>query len=284
MMIRNLHLSRLSGLVLQSIRYIVLFGVSLVIVIPLVTAVLNGFKTNAQVLADPFGFPSNPQWSNYLNILEGSRFWTQLFNSTFVAFATTFGIIALAGMSAFVFARIRFRGRELAHSFMLIGLLYPITVAILPLYITLRNAGLTNTLWGVIIPQTAFGIPISIVILRNFFISVPFEMEEASRVDGCPRYRFFLSILIPLSSSAIASVAVLQMAVSWNAYFLPLIILTRQSSYTLPLGTMQFQQQLMTNWALTLAYVSLSMTPAILFYFFAQKRLVSGLVGGSLKG
>ncbi len=206
---------------------------SLVIVVPLATAVLNGLKTNAEVLAEPFGLPSDPQWANYLDILSGNDFWNQMVNSTIVMGVTTAATVALAAMCAFVFARVPFRGRELAYYFMLIGLLFPTTVAILPLYITLRQAGLMNNLMGVILPEVAFALPVSIVILRSFFAGVSVEIEEAAALDGCTRRRFFVSILLPLVRPALAAVAVLTMVGSWNAYFLPLLVLNEPASYTL---------------------------------------------------
>jgi raffinose/stachyose/melibiose transport system permease protein len=257
---------------------------ALVIVVPLATGVLNGLKTNAQVLAEPIGLPPDPQWDNYLDILSGPSFWNQMANSTIVTGATTLGTVALAAMCAFVFARIPFRGRELVYYFMLIGLLFPTTVAILPLYITLRQAGLLNNLLGVILPEVAFALPVSIVILRSFFAGVPLELEEAATIDGCSRSRFFVSILLPLVRPALAAVGVLTMVSSWNAYFLPLLVLNEPSTYTLPLGTAQFQAQFGTNWALTLAYVSLSMVPAVIFYLVAQRQMVAGLTSGALKG
>ena len=117
------------------LRYLALVVMGAIIVVPLVTAVMNGLKTNAQVLADPFGLPSEPHWDDYIGILTGSGFWTQLVNSTLVMASTTVGTVALASMCAFVFARIPFRGRELVYYVMLIGLLFPTTVAILPLYV-----------------------------------------------------------------------------------------------------------------------------------------------------
>lgn len=266
------------------LRYLALIVVGGIIVIPLVTAAMSGLKTNAEVLADPFGLPSAPQWDNYISILTGPGFWTQLVNSTIVMAVTTTGTVALASMCAFVFARIPFRGRELVYYIMLIGLLFPLTVAILPLYLTLREAGLVNNLMGVALPQIAFALPFSIVILRSFFVAVPVALEEAASIDGCPRYRFFWSILLPLVRPALAAVAVLTMVSSWNAYLLPLLILNQPSSYTLPLGTAQFQSEFGTNWALTLAYVSLTIIPAVLFYLVAQRQMVAGLTSGAVKG
>lgn len=275
---------RKPSLLAVALRYVVLVAMALVIIVPLATTVMNGFKSNAEVIADPVALPSVLLWANYGDILAGSAFWRQMLNSTIVMAATTLGTVALAAMAAFVFARIQFRGRELIYNFILIGLLFPTTVAILPLYITLRQAGLLNSLMGVILPQIAFGLPTSILILRGFFAAVPLELEQAATIDGCSRFRFFFSILLPLTRSALAAVAVLVMVGSWNAYFLPLLVLTKDTNHTLPLGTAQFQSEFSTNWALTLAYVSLSLVPAILFYLLAQRQMIDGLSKGAIKG
>jgi ABC-type glycerol-3-phosphate transport system permease component len=196
---------RKPSLLAVALRYVVLVAMALVIIVPLATTVMNGFKSNAEVIADPVALPSVLLWANYGDILAGSAFWRQMLNSTIVMAATTLGTVALAAMAAFVFARIQFRGREYIYNFILIGLLFPTTVAILPLYITLRQAGLLNSLMGVILPQIAFGLPTSILILRGFFAAVPLELEQAATIDGCSRFRFFFSILLPLASSSSSS-------------------------------------------------------------------------------
>lgn len=272
------------SLLFPVVRYALLVAMSLIILVPLAIAVLNGFKSNAEVIDNPAGLPSVYIWDNYGTILAGSAFWRQMFNSTIVMVFTTFGTLALASMAAYVFARIEFWGREYLYNFILIGLLFPTTVAILPLYITLRQAGLLNSLLGVILPQIAFGLPTAVLILRGFFMAVPAELEQAATIDGCSRFRFFFSILLPLTRPALAAVGVLVMVGSWNAYFLPLLVLNKDHNHTLPLGTAQFESEFSTNWALILAYVSLSMAPTILFYLFAQRQMIDGLTKGAIKG
>src|SRR6185295_9084248 len=172
----------------------------------------------------------------------------------------------LASMPAFVFSRMTFRGRDLLFNFFTLGLLFPITVAILPLYITLRQINLVDSLWGVILPQIAFGLPGNILILRGFFATVPRELEEAAAIDGCTPVGFFVRVLLPLMRPALAAVAVLTMVASWNDFFLPLLVLNKEQLYTLPLGIMQFQGQFGTDWGRVLAFVSLSLVPTIAFY------------------
>jgi raffinose/stachyose/melibiose transport system permease protein len=207
-----------------------------------------------------------------------------LLNSTTVMVATAVGVVVLAAMPAFVFARISFRGRGLLFNFFTLGLLFPLTVAILPLYVTLRSLSLVDNLWGIIIPQVAFGLPGSILILRNFFANVPKELEEAAAIDGVTMIGFFWRILLPLVRPALAAVVVLAMVGSWNAFFLPLLVLNNTSLWTLPLGIMQFQGQYGSDWSKILAFVSLALVPTVVFYLLAEKQIVAGLTAGAVKG
>ena len=266
------------------LQYLAGAMIAVVVLIPLVTSVLNGFKTNADLMLHPFGWPRSWQLTNYSSVLTSPAFWRQLLNSTIVMLATAIGVVVLASMAAFVFARMRFRGRELLFNFFTLGLLFPIAVAILPLYITLRQAGLVDTLWGIILPQIAFGLPGNILILRGFFATVPRELDEAAAIDGCTPIGFFVRVLLPLMRPALAAVVVLTMVASWNNFFLPLLVLNTEQLYTLPLGIMQFQGQFGTDWSRVLAFVSLSLVPTIGFYLLAERQIITGLTAGAVKG
>jgi raffinose/stachyose/melibiose transport system permease protein len=139
-------------------------------------------------------------------------------------------------------------------------------------------------MWGVILPLVAFGLPGSVVILRTFFLKVPSELEDASYIDGCTTFGFFRFILLPLARPALLAVATLQVIGSWNEYFLPLLVLNDPKLWPLPLGIMQFQGQYGTDYARVMAYVTLLIIPAVLFYWVAEKYIVTGLTGGELKG
>jgi raffinose/stachyose/melibiose transport system permease protein len=268
----------------QVVKYIACVGVALVVLVPLATAVLAGFKTNAELYNSPFGLPKEFRLDNYRDVITSETFWQQLVNSTLVMVTTAFGVVVLASMAAYVFARIRFRGRELLFNFFTLGLLFPIAVAILPLYITLRQANLIDNLWGIILPQIAFGLPGNLLILRGFFAAIPSEIEEAAAIDGCSYFSFFWRMLLPLVRPALAGVVVLTMVLSWNNYFLPLLVLNSEQLYTLPLGIMQFQGQFGTDWARVLAFVSLAMAPTVIFYLLAERHIVAGLTAGAVKG
>jgi raffinose/stachyose/melibiose transport system permease protein len=265
-------------------RYLVAVLVALIVLIPLLAAGLNGFKTNAEVQLHPFSLPRTWRLDNFAGILHSSSFWRQLSNSTVVMLATALGVVVLASMAAFVFARMRFRGRELLFNFFTLGLMFPLAVAILPLYITLRQASLVDTLWGVILPQVAFGLPGNILILRGFFSTIPPELDEAAAIDGCTPAGFFLRVVLPLMRPALAAVVVLTMVASWNAFLLPLLVLNKETLYTLPLGIMQYQGQFGTDWSKVLAFVTLSLVPTIGFYLLAERQIIAGLTAGAVKG
>jgi raffinose/stachyose/melibiose transport system permease protein len=267
-----------------ALKYLFAIALSLIILVPLVTAVLGGFKSNADLQNNSFGLPRTLVWSNYADVLTSLTFWQELLNSTTVMVATAAGVVVLAAMPAFVFARIQFRGRGLLFNFFTLGLLFPLTIAILPLYVTLRSLSLVDTLWGLIVPQVAFGLPGSILILRNFFANVPKELEEAAALDGITTIGFFWRIMLPLVRPALAAVVVLAMVGSWNAFFLPLLVLNNTSLWTLPLGIMQFQGQFGSDWSKILAFVSLALVPTIAFYLIAEKQIVTGLTAGAVKG
>jgi len=268
----------------QAVKYVVAIGIAAIILIPLLAAVMGGFKTNAQLLANPFGIPNPLVTSNYTDVLTNPSFWRQLLNSTMVMLATSVGVVVLASMVAFVFARVPFRGSRLLFGFFSLGLLFPITVAILPLYITLRGLGLVNSLWGIVIPQLAFALSANILILRNFFSAVPKELEEAASLDGITTFGFFWRIMLPLVRPSLAAVFVLTMVASWNAFFLPLLVLNDEGLYTLPLGIMQYKGQYASDWAKVLAFVSLALLPTVIFYLLAEKQIVEGLTAGAVKG
>jgi raffinose/stachyose/melibiose transport system permease protein len=155
----------------------------------------------------------------------------------------------------------------------------------LPIFIQIRAFGLTGNLLGVILPMTAFGLPGSVVILRGFFMAVPKELEEAAYIDGASIHEFFLFILMPIVRPAIMAVATIQVIAAWNEFFLPLVVLTSTDHlWPLPLGLMQFQGQWGTDWSAVMAYITLLMIPAVIFYLLTQKYLVTGLTGGELKG
>jgi raffinose/stachyose/melibiose transport system permease protein len=264
--------------------YTIAIVVLLVIVVPLTFSVLGGFRSNAQLAADPVGLPDPWIWTNYQTTLTDQSFYQWVRNSVLIALATTALVLPASSLAAFVIARYRFRGRELVFALFTLGLLFPVAVAILPLFITLRQTGLLNSPLGIALPQAAFGLPLSIVILRPFFRSIPRDLEDAAAIDGCGPLRFYWSVMLPLSRPVLSTIAVLTIVGSWNAFLLPLLVLIQPEQWTLPLGTNNISAQYVTDTAAILAYTTIAMIPALIFYFIAQRQIVSGLTAGGVKG
>lgn len=250
---------------------------------PVLYIVLGGFRSNAQITISPAGLPSPWRWENYAFVLKSGTFWTQFGNSAVVGIATTIGAVGLGVMASYVIARYTFRGRGFLYALFAAGLMFPVTAAITPLYLLIKGIGLLDSLAGVIIPQIAFALPTTIIILVPFLRAIPVEIEEAAIVDGCSRLSFFFRMMIPLSLPGVLTTGILAFVGSWNAYLLPLFILNNIDHFTLPLGVQQFSSQYSTDTAMVLAFTSLSMIPALLFFAIFERRIVGGLTG-AVKG
>ena len=265
------------------VTYFIALVLVALILAPVAYIIVGGFRTNAQITNSPAGLPDPWQIDNYLNVLRNSTFWREVGNSTIAAGFTTLGVVVLGVMASYVLARYTFRGRGAMYALFASGLMFPITVAITPLYILVKILGLTNHLGGVILPQVAFGLPTTVIILVPFLQAIPKEIEEAAFIDGAGRLGFFFRMVIPLSLPGVLTVGILAFVGSWNSYLLPLFILNDQSAFTLPLGVQAFSSQYSVDTAKVLAFTSLSMIPALIFFSVFERRIVGGLQG-AVKG
>src|SRR3954452_8766482 len=250
---------------------------------PVLYIITGGFRTNSQITANPAGLPNPWEFGNYADVLTSSTFWRQVGNSTIAAVVTTVGVVGLGVMASYVLARYQFRGRGAMYALFAAGLMFPITVAITPLYILVKNLGLVNTLPGIILPQIAFALPTTIIILVPFLQAIPKDIEEAAAIDRCSRLGFFWRMVLPLSVPGLITTGILAFIGSWNSYLLPLFILNDQDSFTLPLGVQAFSSQYSVDTAKVLAFTSLSMIPALVFFSVFERRIVGGLTG-AVKG
>jgi raffinose/stachyose/melibiose transport system permease protein len=250
---------------------------------PVLYIVLGGFRTNSQITTSPAGLPHPWVAGNYINVLTSATFWGEFANSTIVALASTVGIVVLGMMASFVIARYDFKLKGAMYSLFASGLMFPLVIAITPLYIVIKDLGLVDNLSGVIVPQIAFGLPTTVIILVPFLRAIPKEIEEAAAIDGASRLGFFFRMVIPLSLPGVVTVGILAFIGSWNNYVLPLYILDSQANFTLPLGVQAFSSQYSEDTAKVLAFTSLAMLPALVFFSIFQKRIVGGLTG-AVKG
>ncbi|GAA4365087.1 carbohydrate ABC transporter permease [Nocardioides caricicola] len=250
---------------------------------PVLYGALGGFRSNEQLAADPAGLPDPWVFTNYSEVVTNSEFWRYALNSTVVALITTVVAVLAGVMAAYPLARYQFRGREGLYMVFVLGLLFPAAVAIIPLFILVtRDLQLGNTWWGVALPQAAFALPITVVILRPFLMALPRELEEAALIDGASRVGIFWRLALPLSMPALVTVGVLAFVTSWNAYLLPLLLL-QEDMRTLPLGVADYSTEHSADTAGVLAFTTIAMIPALILFLAMQRRIVGGLTG-AVKG
>ena len=258
--------------------------ITLFILVPFYSTALGGFKSNGELRVNPFGFPASWDTSNFELILGGDTFFRFMWNSLFIAMLTVVLTVIVSAMAAFALSHIRFYGRNYLTSLFMLGLLFPFATAILPLFITIRDMGILDNPTAVILPQVAFNLAFSMLLFRSFFQELPIELIEAARMDRCGYLRIFWYIVLPLSLPILTTVGVFAFVTSWNNFLLPLIMLNDEKAFPWPLGIMQFQGQYSTDWPKVLAFLTLTILPALIFFLAAQRYIISGLTGGAVKG
>jgi raffinose/stachyose/melibiose transport system permease protein len=270
--------------VISPAQWISLIAIAAFVIVPFYTTALGGFKEIGELRVNPFGLPASWDPLRFTEIIFGPTLLRSLWNSLFIALATVVISVLLASMTAFAFAHIRFFGSRYLMGYLLLGLLFPSATAILPLFIKLRDLGLLDSHLGIIIVQVAFSLSFSILLFHNFFKELPKELIDAARMDNCGYIRIYWYITLPLSLPIIATVGVFNFVTSWNNFLLPLIVLNSDAAYTWPLGIMQFQGEWGSDWPRILAYLTLTLIPALGFFLLAQRYIISGLTGGAVKG
>jgi raffinose/stachyose/melibiose transport system permease protein len=268
---------------LDVVRYVAAVLIVIFTLMPILFVITGGFKTNGQLNVNAAALPNPWILDNYVYVGTSPLFWRFLLNSILVSAGCTTLTMVLGAMTAYALSRYRFRGREAIYSLFTIGLLFPLSVAVLPVYLQLHALHLLDNAFGVIIPQVAFSMPITIIILRPFMAAIPGELQDAAEIDGATKLTFFWRILLPLSRPALVTVAVLAFITSWNSYLLPLLVFNDQNHFTLPIGVAAFQTQFNQDTVKVLAFTSLSVIPALLFFLALERQIVGGLTG-SVKG
>ena len=259
---------------------------SLFVLVPVFAMAIGGFKTNGELRVNPVGLPREFDFTAYREIIGSAVTWRYALNSLNIAFFTVLLVLILSAMAAFTFSHIKYAGKNFIYSYLLLGLMFPLAVAIVPIF-TINNSYLHifNTHWAIILPQVAFGLGSAVLFFRGFFEQLPYELFEAARVDGIGYVGFFFRFILPLSTPILATVGVLTLVASWNGFLLPLIMLgTDKAVHPWPLGLMNYQGEWTVEWNRILAFISVNLTPAVVFFLLAQRYIVAGLTGGAVKG
>ncbi|WP_413452581.1 carbohydrate ABC transporter permease [Georgenia phoenicis] len=247
----------------------------------------SSMKTTSEILrVPPTLWPTSPSLEPYRQVFELQPFAQQYWNSLYIALLVTVGTILFSSMAGYAFARVRFPGANLLFVLVLIGLLVPIEVTIVPLFRMVNSAGLIDTHWPLILIPI-FGAPsvLATFIMRQFFLALPGELEEAGRMDGLSRFGIFWRIAFPLARPAVAAVAIFMFLKSWNMYLEPIVFLSSRENFTLPQALTQYVDAYGGPiWNVQLAATTLTVVPVLVVFIFAQRQFIQGLAQTGLKG
>ena len=269
---------------------VALYGLMCVLLIPFVFPTWWMVTSSLKPISDIFVFPpqlfpSHPDWSSYQQVFTIQPFAKQYWNSAYIAAVVTAGTLVVSSMAGYAFARIRFPGANALFVVVLTGLLIPSEVTIVPLFQMFLKLGLVNTHWPLLLIPI-FGAPsvFATFVMRQFFITLPLELEEAARVDGLGRFRIFRTIALPLARPALASVAIFTFLHSWNLYLEPIVFLSTPGLFTLPQALTQYTDAYGgPMWNIQLAAATLTALPVLIVFVIAQKQFVEGLAHTGLK-
>lgn len=268
----------------KTIVYILLISLSIVFLFPLIWMIFSSVKPENEIMLwPPKILPTKWDWMNYKEIFEIQPFARYYFNSLFVTIFNVIGTVFSSAFVAFGFARIRGKGRDVWFAILLATMMLPSQVTMIPVYMIWSRLGFVNTFWPLILPAY-FGNAYYIFLLRQFFKTIPKELEDAAYIDGCSTFGFFWKIMLPLSKPALITVAILSFMGVWNDFLNPLIYLHDTSKYTLALGLLQFKGALIIEWGPMMGASLLSIIPVILLFFFGQKYFVQGIATTGVKG
>ncbi|MBV7336370.1 carbohydrate ABC transporter permease [Chloroflexi bacterium TSY] len=255
-----------------------------VLMVPLAWMLSTSLKDLGTVMIlPPEWIPEEPRWGNYLEIFRVVPFARYIRNTVIITGLDVVGKVLSCSLVAFAFARLRWRGREFMFLLMLATLMLPPQVTLIPTFVVYRTLGWIDTFLPLILPNW-FGGPILTFLLRQFFMTIPRELDDAARIDGASIFGIYWRIILPLSKPALAAVAIFMFNASWNDFFGPLIYLHSRELYTLSLGLRSFQDQNYTEWHLLMAASLVAMLPVLLIFFFAQKYFIQGVVFTGIKG
>jgi multiple sugar transport system permease protein len=274
---QNRVIARICGHALLAIAGVYFF-------LPFFWLVTTSLKTDSQVyVAPPIWIPHPLQWQNYPNALGYFPFVLQLRNTVIIATSTALLTVASSATVAYSFSRLRWIGRDLCFLAMLSTMMLPYQVTMIPLYVIYRTFGWVGTFLPLIVPHV-FGVPYFIFLLRQFFLTLPRDLDDAAIIDGCSEAGVLARIILPLSKPALATVVLFQFLGGWNDFLGPLIYLTNPNTYTLSLGIQVFSSTTGTAWGWLMAVTTVLTVPVVVLFFFTQRTFIQGVALTGIKG
>lgn len=268
---------------MQTIKYGIMAFVTFVVLYPIYIMILNSFKTKLEVAVSPLSLPKNFSFDNYVSVWEKANFQGYFLNSVMVSAMSVVLVILVSSLAGFYLSRYDFKWNGAVLFFFMIGLMLPMKLAIIPLYMLMIQLKLVNTIYALVAVYVGGGIPFAVFIFYGFFRTLSKELENSARLDGCSDFQVYTRIVLPLMKPSISIVGIVNLVRVWNDFFYPLIFIRDESQRTIPLGMLTLFGEFDTEWNLLFAGLTLSSLPLLIAFMFASKTFIDGLTTGALK-
>src|SRR6266498_4390367 len=272
-------------LIERSLIYFVIVIYLFITLAPLLWVLSTSFKPNQEAISfPPKLLPDTPTLDNYLFVLTDPKLVTSLFNSLLVSIGGTGLSVAVSALGAYAFARFEFKGKNLLMSTILGLFMIPVVINIIPLYIMLANVGLLNSLLALVLTFQILIIPLNIFLLKNYFETIPKELEEAALIDGCSKLRALWHIIVPMSMPGFLIAAILSFRFSWNEFVLPIVLSNKPDVMVFQVALYQFISLYRIDWGYLTAGINIALIPVVVLMLISQKRMIRGLTLGAVRG
>lgn len=259
---------------------------ALIVIFPMVWLLYSSLKTDQQIFFNPWLLPDTPHWENFRRAWVEAHIGQYFFNSIVVVLPAVALTLFLSALAAYILGRFPFPGNRAIFYLFLSGMLFPVFLALVPLFFLVRDLGMLSTYQGLILVYVAYSLPFSIFFLTGFFRTLPSELHEAAIIDGANQFQVFFRIMLPLAQAGLVSIGIFNVLGMWNQYILPLVLMTKSSRYVLTQGLayMLHQQYYQNDWSGLFAAVTLVMVPTLIVYILFQNKIQKGITVGALKG
>ncbi len=264
--------------------YLLLIILAFIFVYPIFLMIITAFKPTREIFMDPFGLPKVWSLETFVKVWQRAHFNTYFLNSVSVTLVSTVLVLTCSSLAAYALSRYQFRLSSFFYMFFLAGIMIPIRLGILPLFLLMRDLNLLNTHWSLILTYAASGMPMSVFLLTGFFRTIPKDLEYSARIDGCSELQIFYRIMLPLVRPGLATVTIVNFVPWWNDFFFPLLFIQSDHLKTIPLGMTIFFGQFMTDWGMLFAGMVIASVPLLVLYLAMSRQFISGLTAGALKG
>jgi N-acetylglucosamine transport system permease protein len=285
-MLRQKSENKLAGIIINTLIYLFLGAWLVVVIFPMIWVVITSFKTDQEIFFSPWSLPAKLMFENFVRALTKANIGLYLLNSLIVILPAIFFTLLFSAMAGYVLARYDFPGNRIIFYAFMGGMLFPIMLALVPLFFLLQSLKILDTHFGLIIVYVAYSLPFTVFFMTGFFKTIPSELIEAAIIDGANNFQLFFQIVIPLARNGLVSMGIFNFLGQWNQYILPLVLLTSNEKYVLSQGLafLQHQQRYQSDWSGLFAAIVIVMLPTLIVYVIFQNQIQRGLTVGALKG